>query len=48
MRCPATGRPAGVGSNSTTTSATIAASNPQFDENQLDSFAAGLAAGIDD
>ena len=43
MRCPATGKPAGVGSNRMTTSAATAANNPQFEANQFDSFTLGCA-----
>src|SRR5664279_55905 len=42
MRWPATGSPAGVGSNSTATSAATAANNPQFDANQLVSLGVGF------
>ena len=44
MRCPATGKPAGVGNNKMTMSAATAANRPQFEANQFDSLTLGCAA----
>src|SRR5450759_4344816 len=43
MRCPATGKPAGVGSSRMTTSAATAVNRPQFAANQFDSLTLGCA-----